>query len=505
MIELILTNRKVFIQGAEPQLIRELERATSYTVAGHWFSPAFKAHRWDGREHLLAYSRRDGYHAPSGLFLDVLRELRRLGESVRVIRRTHVRAKRTPLRWNDSIVLRQYQKDAVKAILECKHKGVGVLKMPIRSGKTKTAAWLVKRIGLPTLFLVPSQMLLRQTYDALHEALPDVEIGMIGDGENEVAFITIATFQSLARLRSGVVPKPRRHPKAPKPSPEILKREAKERREKSRAMKKRFKELCDTFDLVISDEAHHIRGEGDWYKVMYEMDARYKVGLSATAYPDNESEMERGIIWMKATCGPIRVDVPVSDLVEAGFLMKQNVRMFRITKPDLRGHRWSNTLRQQAVTQNRRRNKLIARLAAKYVDGGHHVLIVANRFDHIAALEDQLDTLGVDYRIVTGRDGSAEREDKVDGFVQGLYHVLIGTVLGEGIDIPIVDVVINAEGGKDDKATVQRQRNLTISKGKTRAVLIDFMDETNEYFHKHSKARLDAYRSEDCFNVKLIG
>ena len=38
-----------------------------------------------------------------------------------------------------------------------------------------------------------------------------------------------------------------------------------------------------------------------------------------------------------------------------------------------------------------------------------------------------------------------------------------------------------------------------------RAVLIDFMDETNDYFLKHSKARLEAYRAEPSFNVKVIG
>ena len=204
MIDLILTNRKLIIEGADLATMRALEAATSYVVAGHWFSPAFKAHRWDGKERLMAYSNRDGHHVPAGLFLDVVSVLKKLGERFRVTHRTHVRHKRAELRWGD-VVMRGYQKRAVNAVLKCEHAGVGLLKMPIRSGKTKTAGRLIYKIGRPTLFLVPSQMLLRQTVGSLRECMPDVEIGMIGDGENEQGFITVATLQSLARLRQSSV------------------------------------------------------------------------------------------------------------------------------------------------------------------------------------------------------------------------------------------------------------------------------------------------------------
>lgn len=501
MLQLTLTNRKLYVAGADSATLRALEEATSYSVAGHYFSAAFRNKRWDGKEHLMTLSRRDGYYVPAGLFCDVVDVLKSLGVRYRLDDQTEVRHKPKPLAWNEAIKLREYQVRAVDTLLGAEvHPGVGLLKMPIRSGKTKTAASLIGRVGLPTLFLVPSQMLLRQTAEALKEALPDAHIGLIGDGENEVGFITIATLQSLDRLRNGVVPKFRPRKGMTR---DQIKESEEELRERAREMKRRYKELCKTFDLVICDEAHHIRGQGDWYKIMYEMDARYKVGLSATAYPDNQDEAERGIIWMKATCGPIRIDIPTSELVEAGFLMRQNVYMVRITRPNLMGHRWSNTLRERAITQNRKRNQIIARLTRKYVNQRMKVLIVANRFDHIACLQEALDADGVDYRVVTGRDNGYARQEKVDGFVQGEYGALIGTVLGEGVDIPSVDVVINAEGGKDDKATVQRQRNLTISAGKTRAILVDFLDETNEYFRKHSRARLEAYRAESSFKVHV--
>ena len=83
--------------------------------------------------------------------------------------------------------------------------------------------------------------------------------------------------------------------------------------------------------------------------------------------------------------------------------------------------------------------------------------------------------------------------------------MLLGTVFAEGVDIPEVEVVINAEGGRDAKATMQRMRNMTVAEGKNRALLIDFMDEFNPYLQKHSMERLKVYRSIPEFNVEVIG
>jgi len=61
--------------------------------------------------------------------------------------------------------------------------------------------------------------------------------------------------------------------------------------------------------------------------------------------------------------------------------------------------------------------------------------------------------------------------------------------------------VINAEGGKDHGATIQRMRNLTVHPDKDRAITVDFMDGGNRYLAKHSRARLKQYNSEPVFNV----
>lgn len=484
MITLTVDNRNVYIAGANPAVVRRLEKLTSYKVAGSHFSPAFRMKYWDGKEHLLHFSERDGYYAPVGLAIDIAREFKARGVQYQVVNKRRTHNQRVEVPWNSDIVLRDYQIAAVDSFFTGQLPGLGIAKMPIRSGKTKTAAEFIRRVGLPTVFAVPSQMLLGQTVDAFRDALPGVDIGAIGDSQYSEGFVTVATLQSLLRLRG---------------------KRADPGKDNGRPMDPRYKRMIRRTDVFICDEAHHIRGGGEWYKVPYDFDSIFKVALSATAYLEDVNEAERGIIWLKGVFGPVRVDIPTSELVEAGYLMRQNVKMYTIDKPNKHGRGWSEALKQECITHNPHRNDLIARLARKATaDMGMKTLIVANRLDHIEAIGEALARHGVDHRVIIGRIKGKARTELIDGLVNGDYPVLMGTVLGEGIDIPDVECVINAEGGKDVKATVQRQRNLTMAEGKRLALFIDFYDDTNQYFAEHSSARLAAYQAESAFRVDVV-
>lgn len=484
MISLTLTNRHLCIRGASRSVCRELDRLTSYKVAGHVFSPAFRAKRWDGREHLLRWSARDGYYAPVGLAIDIARALRAAGEPYRVENDRKPVHQYTELPWNESIVMRPYQLAAVEALFSSQLPGIGTLRMPIRSGKTKTAARIIHRVGRPTIFAVPSQLLLEQTIESISEALPGVDVGQIGESVYREGFVTVATLQSLLYLRG---------------------KRADPGRDNGRPADPRYKRLIRNIDLYIQDEAHHIRGGGEWYKIPYDFDSTFKIALSATAYPEDESEQEKGIIWLRGVFGPIKYDVSMSDLIAGGYLMKQNVKMYRVVEPDMESRRWSHGLRQKCIIHNDVRNGLIARIAGKACGSmGMKVLIVATLIDHVEAISRSLDRHGVVHNILIGPQSPESKRAVRDQFASGEVPVLVSTVMGEGIDIPDVECVINAAGGKSAITTVQRQRNLTKAEGKRVALLVDFYDDMNPYFREHADARLATYRSEAAFDVEVV-
>lgn len=456
-----------------------MNAVTSYKVAGAQYSPAFRKGWWDGRERLMTHSAKYGYRVPIGLLEDVQGALAATKTKHKVIDNRAIHGKRRKLRWNTKVVARPYQREAVNALFMRELTGAfgfgsGALVMPIRSGKTKTAAMVIRALGLRVLFVVPSQMLLHQTVASLQECFPDEPIGIVGDGECDIQFITVATMQTLDRWR-----KKKKH--------------------------KVWLELSTKTDVMVIDEAHHVRGDGDWHKVVHAIDARFRIALSATVYLDSEVEQGRGIIWLKGTIGPVRVNIEAGRLIRAGYLMTQNVRMFKITSPSkIAEWRWSASLKQEGIIANKHRNGIIVNTAEMFAQRGMKVLIVANRLEHIAIISQELWDRNVNHETVTGRDGKDARRDKVDSFVSGEFNVMVGTVFAEGVDIPEVEVVINAEGGRDAKVTMQRMRNMTIAEGKARAMLVDFVDDTNPYLLEHSNERWKVYTSIPEFNVKVI-
>jgi len=306
----------------------------------------------------------------------------------------------------------------------------------------------------------------------LEEAFGE-RVGIIGDGQWEEENVTVALIHALSAAK------------------------------KSKGTKrKRYVALTRGAGMVVFDECHHLTGD-DWRKVMLDFHAYYRVGLSATALLERTSEVEKGVIWLAACCGPIRCEVDMSDLIDEGHLVCPTFLLYPIRRPEgIAAMRWSQRLVNEAVYQNVYRNNLIARLADEWVKKGRQVLVVTNRIN-------QVDELMGRFRSpagwITGElKSKEERENVMWMYRRGDLKVLVGTVFGEGIDLPEIDVVINAEGGKDPKRTIQRLRNLTPREGKTDAIVIDFMDVTNPYFAAHSRERLAEYRRERAFKFKVM-
>lgn len=574
-IQLNVDNRYIAISGATRKIIRKLERVTSYLVAGFMHSPAFKARRWDGREHLLKFSSKHGFRAPVGLLDDICGCLDAEGVRYAVDHSNRKRVSRPiSFAWSSANSLRPYQKMAKKAICHGKrwNVGSGLLKMPIRSGKTRTGAAIIAELKARALFIVPSQMLLHQTCDNLSELLAGAHITKIGDGEwDGNGDIVVATVQSLVAARGG--------PRACSGSYNMkiignLMHEAIERIQEgdtknvgkqsaifTPAMEKmlnkmmdatdwegrtlqaairmikrmlhgktdvhmdkgaacgkkhckgghqwlkkptaEYKELCRSFDLVIFDEAHHLRGDS-WHAVVMDIKAIHRIGLSATIYLDHDREVERGAIWLKACCGDVVYDVDPSELIEQGYLMRQNVELVPINKPDnLANRRWSARLQNEAIYLNAYRNAVCAIKAREKVVKGMKVLVISRRHAQVNMLCSMLDEMGLTVEPVTGKESARRREELIEGFTGGYTQILVGTVFGEGLDIPEVEAVVNAEGGLDVKSTVQRQRNMTVNKDKEYCVFVDMIDLTNEYFAKHSAERKATYCSEPAYVVRL--
>lgn len=516
MTKITFDNNVITISGCPRRVLSELADVCSYKVAGYFWAPAYKNGYWDGREHLLRLEKKtQQYKVPIGLLEDVLAILKDNGEPCEVVDERS-EPELIDVTWTGEKKPRRYQLRAIKAVWDG-----GIINMPIRSGKTFTAAALIALTRRSTIFIVPSKQLLHQTRAALQKFLGQ-PVGIVGDSEYEVHPITVASVQTLARMNNLTLSGARtaaleRWPKvlatinktrAKNGEPRMDEDEVKAARAEYLAEAKakaeegiaRWAALRNRFAMLVMDECHHLTAD-EWQKAVNQLGCRYRVGLSATAYPDRAKEQAKGVIWLRAICGPLRIQITMSELIEQGFLAPTRIIWHEILEPRRVGARWSQRLQSECILLNEHRNGVIADYAAKYAAGGHRILIVSNRHDHVEQLSTMVEARGVRHNVVIGEHDMNHRSRAIAELIDGTAPVIIGTVFGEGVDIPEVDVVINAEGGQDDITTVQRLRCLTKTEGKELAIVVDFNDRTNKYFERHSRARMRVYRAESAFEI----
>jgi len=72
--------------------------------------------------------------------------------------------------------------------------------------------------------------------------------------------------------------------------------------------------------------------------------------------------------------------------------------------------------------------------------------------------------------------------------------VIATAVFREGVNIPSLNAVINAGGGKSETMVKQISgRPLTLTEGKDEGIIVDFLDLSNNYLIRHTGERIGFY------------
>ena len=366
--------------------------------------------------------------------------------------------------------LRPYQIEAVKALSAVE---AGILRLPMRAGKTLTAARLIWELELRTLFVVTSDLLLSQATKAFAEAMPYIHITRLGSGDRDVTGeIVVATAQSLGA-----------------------------------ADPKWFSERIENnFSLLICDEVHHLDGKGHhWRNTMLGIKARRRYGLSATVeIQRGRNVKDPGSLWLEGITGPIIYSKSIGDMVDGGWLVPPIV-YFRRHEAQLIQGKWTPRTYSDGIVKCESRNKMIVLEACRWARRGSRVLVDVARVGHgrllAKAIREELGPQQV--AILVGASSEEERKQVLEKYETGNLRVIVGTIMGEGIDIPSLEVVINAEGGMAETAGMQRLRNLTTTKEKKRAIVVEFVDVHHVKLRKWTSERFKMYKSQESFDVRV--
>jgi superfamily II DNA or RNA helicase len=297
--------------------------------------------------------------------------------------------------------LRKDQKAAVREML--KHE-VGVLCAPTAFGKTVTAASLIARRKVSTLVLVHRIELLRQWQERLTGflELPKGSLGVIGGGKKKVSGkIDIAVMQSLSRRED-------------------------------------LGELLDQYGQIIIDECHHLSAFS-FEAVLKQAKAKFVVGLTATPI---RRDGHHPIIFMQ--CGPIRHSAARPETAPAQLEVWPKALPAPEIPPDSPIQDVFRILAGDA-TRNRR---IAGDVLAAYREG-RKVLVLTERTDHLALLQEALGDEAEHCFVLHGRLSKKQRTAvfaELDALDESAPRVLLATgrLIGEGFDHPPLDTLVLA-------------------------------------------------------------
>lgn len=396
------------------------------------------------------------YSPRSGVFLTgalpaVKRVLRAVGLAVRIRDRRGVSPHRCSWRLQGA-VLRDYQEDVVATALE---KGRGLVDVGLGGGKTVIAAALIARLGLPTLYLTTTRVLLLQTVRSLR-ALLGVEpgtIGVIGDGEERPAPLTAALVQSL-----------------------------------------RGRDLARWRDaLCVFDEGHHAAA-ATYQDAVRRIRPRYLFGLSAVPFRSGSDQaILDALVGRPLTGGRYSARY----LIDRGYACPVAVRIEPVRIQGAMAEKPFAVLYREFIVENRDRNRRVADLVRSHAFDGRRVVLLAEHVRHGELLLELLRDLAA---FVHGATPRAVLVERSDAFARGSPPVLLATtsLFHEGTSIDGIEVVVNAGGLKSRARVLQTVgRGLRLAPGKRSCTYVDFLDDDPVgILRSHSRQRLATLKEE---------
>jgi superfamily II DNA or RNA helicase len=392
-----------------------------------------------------------------------------------------------------SVVLRDYQKQAMDAWIANDNRGVVVL--PTGSGKTIIGIKAISLLDTPTIVVAPTLDLVDQWRIKLKEELK-VEVGVLGGGEREIKAITVSTYDS-AYIHAD--------------------------------------RLGNRFGLIIFDEVHHLPAEG--YRNIAEMFASpFRMGLTATFEREDglHKELNRlvgGKIFEKRVkdlagyyLSPFRLEKIVVELTEEEKKEYEiNQKIFsnylagsNITIRDSAGFQElvmrsgrDPKARRALLARNKARDiafnsisKIgkLSEILEKHKGGRVFIFTEHNKLVHRISREFLIPS-------ITYRTTSKERSETLNRFRSGVYRAVVTSkVLDEGIDVPDADVGIVLSGTGSERAFIQRLGRILRKKEGKEAVLYEIVSaETSETNTARRRKRSIESIDVESIDIREIG
>lgn len=458
----------------DPEFIRELRSKLRTFAPGYKYHPLYKRKLWNGKVSLVD---KEG-NFPTGFVPWVAERYKVNLIDQRIL---------LPLEIHPtSISLRDYQYNAIKKAFLNEQADTwfprGVIAHSTGAGKTRIAAAMIQMAKVPTLFLTNQTYLVTQTFKAFNElevgglALTEDKKGNLSrfsqgytNSSNEDTLIcTVQSLMSWAMNRK-------------KKSDRLI--------DKEEYIRKRLASI----QQIFIDEAHQIGASKDHGNLFVQAlqlmpNAYMRWGLTATPFLREEYHD-----WLlEGYTGSVIDRIKTKELIEKGYLAMPDITMFRCPATKI-VKEWPECY-DLGIVCNEARNKKIIDL---YNGGLGPTLIFVERVTHANILNELANRRGLRLPIMTGEMESFDRTILIDDLRNGRVKGIVSTVADQGVDIPELQILINAGGGKSERDVIQKiGRGSRLAHNKSTFKLYDFIDTFPDSLYRQSLIRKKTYLSE---------
>lgn len=250
-------------------------------------------------------------------------------------------------------------------------------------------------------------------------------------------------------------------------------------------------------DILFQDECHHTNSfSSDYFTLISNIRAPIRIGVTATLPTTQE-----GTMALEAAFGPVIAEMGVEKGEELGLLAPPKIHITEVPNfVRIRSKKHYMDSYMAGVVNNQGRNEMVCDDVEKLVKADCTVLVVVTRVLHGKRLQSMLrDRLGYFVPFISGGIETESRENVKDIFKRKEIKCCVANVVWrEGIDIPSLDCVVNASGGKSEIMTLQTVgRGLRKPEGKSEVLIVDYKDGTHKWFEDHFGERMRIYKENN--------
>jgi len=347
------------------------------------------------------------------------------------------------------IALREYQDDAIQAVLDAVKRIITrqLIILPTGCGKTIVFSELAKRLNKRTLVIAHREELIEQAKEKFELVWPEADLGIVmADQDDSDRQVVIASIQTAVRPR------------------------------RLTALKEQ------DFELLIIDESHHAAAD-TYQKLIYELGfmeenpEKLLVGVTATAKRGDKVAL--GKVFQE-----IVYEASVGLMIRAGYLtdLKGLQISTEVDLSDIAVIGGDFNIGELANAVNTAgRNQVIVDSLLDYAPEKRAVAFCVD-VQHSLDLAAMFNAAGIKAAAVYGDMEKEERREILRAFRAGEIQVLTNcNILTEGFDCPEIECLLMARPTKSQSLFIQMAgRGTRLYPGKEFCLVIDFCDSRHD-------------------------